>query len=353
MNADERGSENKPLGVPGWGGETLPAAGSPASPQVPGPWSLAPVQRWMQAVIMHPDGVEAGLASDAARQHLDVAPADVEQVIERSEAQTSVERLSIYANAYYARLLECLGEEFPVLRQTLGEETFNGFAFGYLQSYPSQSYTLGKLGENFARYLTETRPAETDNFDLPAEPDSGTLPAEPDSGDVPAEPDSGDVPANWPEFLIDLAMLEWTFSQVFDGPGVEHETLLTSEQLQAIDAEQWPAARLEVVPCLKLLALRFPVNAYYTAMRRDESPPIPGPGASWVAITRREYIVRRHELNLRQFELLSALAAGETIGAAIERAAAVPGASVEQFIVELGDWFREWAASDFFRRVVV
>ena len=346
MNADERGSESK-VGVPPLGGDAPflsesherrpPKGGTPTSP-------LAPVQRWMQAVIMHPDGVEAGLASDAARQHLDVAPADVEQVIERSEAQTSIERLSIYANAYYARLLECLGEEFPVLRQTLGEETFNGFAFGYLQSYPSQSYTLGKLGENFARYLTETRPAEVDSFDLPAEPDSGTL---------PAEPDSGDVPANWPEFLIDLATLEWTFSQVFDGLGVEHETLLTSEQLQAIDAEQWPAARLEVVPCLKLLALRFPVNAYYTAMRRDESPPIPGPAASWVAITRREFIVRRHELNLRQFELLSGLAAGETIGAAIERAAAVPGTSIEQFIVELGDWFREWAANEFFRRVVV
>ncbi len=274
---------------------------------------------------MHPDGVDAGLASDAARQHLDVAPADVEQVISRSQAQTSVERLSIYANAYYARLLECLGEEFPVLRQTLGEETFNGFAFDYLQRYPSQSYTLNKLGENFARYLTETRPTEAD-------------------GD--------DVPANWPEFLIDLATLEWTFSQVFDGPGVEHEPLLTSEQLQAIDAEQWPAARLEVVPCLKLLAMQFPVNAYYTAIRGGESPSIPKPKASWVAITRREFIVRRHELNARQFELLSALAAGETVGAAIERAASIPGTNIEQFAVELGDWFREWAAGDFFRRVV-
>jgi hypothetical protein len=284
------------------------------------------VQRWMQAVIMHPDGVDAGLASDAARRHLDVAPRDIEHVISRSQAQTSVERLSIYANAYYARLLECLGEEFPVLRQTLGDETFNGFAFDYLQSYPSQSYTLGKLGENFTRYLAETRPAEDE---------------------------SSDVPTNWPEFLIDLATLEWTFSQVFDGPGVEHETLPTSEQLQAIDAQQWPGARLEVVPCLKLLALQFPVNAYYTAIRRSESPSIPDPAPSWVAITRREFIVRRHELNQRQFELLSALAAGETVGTAIERAAAVAGSSVEEFAVELGDWFREWAANDFFRRVVL
>src|SRR6202022_3731779 len=115
------------------GGTPPAAAGTPESSLAPGPWPLAPVQRWLQAVVMHPDGVGAGLASDAARQHLDVAPADVEDVIERSAAQTSVERLSIYANAYYARLLECLGEEFPVLKQTLGEETFDAFALAYLQ----------------------------------------------------------------------------------------------------------------------------------------------------------------------------------------------------------------------------
>src|SRR5438105_5881909 len=131
-------------------------------PPPPSPQPLDIVQRWMQAVIMHPDGVDAGLASEAAREHLDVAPENVEQVISRSAAQTSIERLSIYANAYYARLLECLGEEFPVLKKTLGEETFDAFAFDYLQRYPSQSYTLGKLGENFTRYLAETRPADAD-----------------------------------------------------------------------------------------------------------------------------------------------------------------------------------------------
>jgi len=315
MNADEHGSEIV-------NGTTAGPLAPHSSPLVP----LHTVQRWMQAVIMHPDGVDAGLASDSARQHLDVAPENVEQVIARSEAQTSVERLSIYANAYYARLLECLGEEFPVLKKTLGEETFDAFAMDYLQHYPSQSYTLGKLGESFTRYLAETRPAEANG---------------------------GELPADWPDFLIDLATLEWTFSQVFDGQGIEGQTLLTSEQLQAIDAEQWPSARLEVVPCLKLLALRFPVNAFYTAMRRSEEPPLPGPAASWLAITRRDFIVRRHELTERQYELLSALAAGEMIGAAIERAARAPGGDLEQFVVELGDWFRDWAAADFFQRVIV
>ncbi|HKD37634.1 MAG TPA: DNA-binding domain-containing protein [Pirellulales bacterium] len=287
----------------------------------------------MQAVIMHPDGVDAGLASEEARRHLDVAPQDVEQVVSRSIAQTSVERLAIYANAYYARLLECLGEEFPVLKQTLGEETFDAFSFDYLQHYPSQSYTLGKLGENFARYLNETRPAADDTQSHELE-------------------NRESLPADWPDFLIELATIEWTFSQVFDGPGIEGQTLLSSEQLQSIDAEEWPSARLEVVPCLKLLDLRFPVNAYYTAIRRGESPVLPSPAPTWLAVTRRDFVVRRHELTERQFVLLSALAVGETIGAAIERAAGTPGGSLDEFALELGDWFRDWSANDFFQRVV-
>ena len=43
----------------------------------------------------------------------------------RSQALTALERLAIYGHAYYARLLECLREEFPVLKHALGEELFD------------------------------------------------------------------------------------------------------------------------------------------------------------------------------------------------------------------------------------
>ena len=87
---------------------------------------LEKVQRWMQSVIMHPEGVEAGLDSETARKHINVSPEQVEQVISPSQALSSVERLAIYANAYYARLLECLGEEFPVLKQTSARKHSTG-----------------------------------------------------------------------------------------------------------------------------------------------------------------------------------------------------------------------------------
>ena len=50
---------------------------------------LAQIQRWLQTVITHPDGVEAGMASDAARSEIDISADRVEEVIDRSKRRTS------------------------------------------------------------------------------------------------------------------------------------------------------------------------------------------------------------------------------------------------------------------------
>ena len=48
------------------------------------PRELDQIQRWMQAVIMHPDGIADGIASATARAEIDVSADDVERVINRS-----------------------------------------------------------------------------------------------------------------------------------------------------------------------------------------------------------------------------------------------------------------------------
>lgn len=285
---------------------------------------LARVQRWMQAVISHPGGVGPGAESDEARQHLSIAPDEIEQVISPSARMSGEERLSIYANAYFARLLECMRAVYPFTAKTVGEEAFDELALGYLERYPSRSYTLDRLGAEFARYLEETRP-DLDDDGRPTE--------------------------TWPDFLIDLAELEWTIGEVFDGPGVEGRALLAADDLRSIPADRWPKARLVTAPCLRLLRLKFPLNDYYTALRDDETPDMPDPAESYLALTRREYVVRRHALERPQFELLSALAAGETVGVAIERAARDAPEGIETLAANLERWFREWTAAGFFLQV--
>jgi len=285
------------------------------------PRDLRQTQRWMQAVLMHPAGVAEGIASAEARRHIDVGPDEAETVVTRSRALTALERLGIYGYAYYARLLECLREEFPVLMHALTQEVFDAFAVGYLQAYPSRSYTLLQLGANFPRYLAETRPEEG-------------------GGDG--------LPADWPDFLIDLATLELTFNEVFDGPGVEGERLLDAEQLRAIPAEQLPEARLMGVSCLRLLPLRYPVHRYFTAVRRHEDPVPPEAAETYLAVTRRRYVVRHYELSPPAYQLLRALLAGQTVGEAIGRAAQAAGPDLDRFAANLRTWFRDWAAEVFF-----
>jgi hypothetical protein len=296
------------------------------------PRSLDVVQRWFQAVITHPQGVEGGVESEEAQRLIRLNRSELEAVIGRSRNLTAAERMGIYANAYYARLLECLASFFPMLQKALGAEVFEGFAFEYLQHYPSKSYTLDRLGESFARFLQETRPEPEEAY-----------------GE-----DSQAGAVGWPDFLIDLTVFEWNLNQVFDGPGVEGKPLLTAELLQSFPAERFAEARLVPVPCLRLLAFRFPVNAYYTAARHAEEGeeiPVPAPANEWVAVTRREFVVRRYPLSLPQHALLTELLAGSTVGEAIAAAAEASDLDDESLAVELRAWFRFWVAEEFFLSV--
>jgi hypothetical protein len=283
---------------------------------VSGP-SLSQLQRWLQAVITHPAGVEGGIASDAARELLDLAPDEAERVVTRSRRLSAVERLAVYHNAYFARLLECLREEFPVFRATAGEEAFDDFALGYLETYPSRSYTLNRLAENFPRYLAETRP-----------PGDGL---------------------DWCDLLIDLAALEQTVNDVFDGPGLETEPPLDPSRLAAVPPEQWADARLTPAPCLRLLTLRFPLHRYYTAVRQGHDGPPPEPALTHLAFGRREYVVRHLELSPTEFRILSGLVEGLSVGEAIARAVPEPD---DDLAARLGESFRRWTAEGFFRAVV-
>jgi bifunctional DNase/RNase len=66
--------------------------------------------------------------------------------------------LAIYQRAYIARLLDCLREDFPILRQHLGDQLFDHFAIEYMNTFPPKSYSLFDLGEHFPLYLQQSCP---------------------------------------------------------------------------------------------------------------------------------------------------------------------------------------------------
>ncbi len=242
-------------------------------------------------------------------------------MIRRSRNLTSTERLNVYANAYYARLLECLREEFPATLRALGSDAFDAFAVDYLQHHPSGSYTLADPGGKFPQYLADSRPA-----------------------DITAS----ELEVSWPEFLIDLATTERVYSEVFDGPGMERGRMLQSSDLTSVTSEEMAEAVLEPAPCLRLLALRYTVHEYISGVQQGQEPEFPTAEPTWLVVSRRDYVVRRCAVSEAEYVLLSAIVSGSTLGAAIAAVSATTAMDSDQLAASLRDWFCRWAAAAWF-----
>jgi len=288
---------------------------------------LSSLQRWFQAVVTHPAGVERGAAEFAAEQ----SPT-IDEVATASAMQTPAERLGVYAHAYWARLLECLREEFPVVRKLVGDEAFDQFAVGYLMEHPSQSYTLAQLGRRLAAYLARTLGRLTDDKSL----------------------SDDDAAAHFGGFVVDLATLERSIGEVFDLVGGETLGFLQADQLAAVPAQERGSVRLTPLATFHLSAFGYDVNSYFTASRKlPDAVPDLTPNPTFLALSRREYIVRRTPLSKAQHTLLTAIVAGASLSDALAALLAeqqeLPSAGHETLTsATLEAWFADWAAAGFF-----
>jgi hypothetical protein len=283
------------------------------------------LQRWMQAVIAHPSGIAAGVASEEAQQSVNVDLERLEEVLSPSSTLSAAERLAIYCRSYHTRLLQCFSAMFPALQRALGEELFNHFALDYLQQHPPRSYTLDQLADAFPQHLADTRP------------------------DAEAPPEQRE---RWPDFIIELASLEWAFLKVYDGAGCEGRALPRGADILSSPTEHILQSRPLPAPCLRLFAFRYPVHTYMLAVRRDENPELPAPLQSFVAMTRWNYRVKLYELSAPQYALLEALDGHHTIGHILNRGLLVGDRRLPA-VAAARNWLCEWADKGFFESIEI
>jgi hypothetical protein len=132
--------------------------------------------------------------------------------------------------------------------------------------------------------------------------------------------------------------LESAIDEVFDGPGPERERPLDAASLAALGAAAADSLRLRVAPGLRLLAFAFPLNDFYSAFRSGAAAAMPAPEPTWLALYRRDYIVRRMPLTQPGFDVLQALASGESLAAALAKSGSATAADVQA-------WFQAWTAA--------
>lgn len=277
--------------------------------------ALYDVQLWLQTVITHPDGIRAGMV--AAEAVSGITERDAQQITLPSSQMTREERLQIYNRAYFGRLIECLRAQFPAVRHAVGDDAFDGLAFGYLLHHPSKTYTLDLLSQSFDTFLTATRPPRA------------------------TQPDFAD-------FAIELARLERVYSEVFNGRGPESIRSLEPNDFEGLSPERFANSRLVAHGCVRLMRFAFPVHEYASALRQGRPAVPPEPRPVSLVITRRNYIVRRYEVAEDQFELLSAICEQKTVAEALERLTSIRRDDWSSMASDIRSWFRDWAAAPLF-----
>ncbi|MGE5234872.1 MAG: putative DNA-binding domain-containing protein [Acidobacteriota bacterium] len=284
---------------------SLRVAPEPGTAPAPLDVPLDTVQRWMQAVIVHPGSVDEAIeAEEAARE---VPPEQLAAVVRPSWSLSAAERVEIYHGMYLLRMVEALETDYPAIRHFLGEEPFEELVRDYVQRYPSRSYTLNRLGDRLPQFFLD-------------------------------EPDRRHA-----AFLHDLARTELAVSQAFDE---EESAVLGPEAIQQVPAEAWSGARLRPIRAFRLLTLCHPVSAHLDAAKLDLPAPRPRRRASFLAVYRRDYSVYRLDLSRPEYELLAALTGGTPLGEALGTAARHIKESRRADTVFR--WFRSWVAEGMF-----
>ncbi|HEV8121716.1 MAG TPA: DNA-binding domain-containing protein, partial [Candidatus Polarisedimenticolia bacterium] len=165
-------------------------------------------------LITAPEGVGPGLEELVRRGR--AASGDLEAMIAGDARLPAADRLDIYANMYFFRLLDCLKEDYPRLLEAIGPDRFHNLATDYLLAYPSAHPSLRYLGARLPDFL-----------------EAHALGSE-------------------AECLVDLARLEWARADLFDAADAP---LLTRDLLARLSEEQAAGLRLRLVPAFRLLRL--------------------------------------------------------------------------------------------------
>lgn len=184
--------------------------------------SFADFQRAIAGTLMRPLGAGDTMRPDAAQV--------AEKFVRPNDRLTAFERLQIYNQQYWWRLLGAFREDFRGVRAVVGERKFERLAVAYLESCGSQSWSLRDLGQFMERFLIE----------------------------------HPELVAPHAALALDVARVEWARVRAFDG---EEKPRVDPQKLQRIAPER---LRFGIQPCVSLLVLSHPVDQLLGKLRLRE-----------------------------------------------------------------------------------
>ncbi|RME26677.1 MAG: DUF692 family protein, partial [Deltaproteobacteria bacterium] len=227
-----------------------------------------------------------------------------------------VDRLSIYNQQYWFRLLTIAQDELPLTRRLLGLTDLNRLTTAYLDAFPSAHPELHHLLERLPRFL------------------------------------AGDHRFNRP-LLRQAVDLDLLHQRVFFA--ATHEDL-DAGTLSGSDLAALRERPLHFQPAFGLFAEDWPLVELRTNLLAgpdsDAIVPAPAPRKGWWAIYRTPQAgFGQERLDPVQFDLLRLLMEGRPLPAALDALTAdLPAPAVDRIARGLQGWFARWAGLGWFSR---
>jgi hypothetical protein len=234
--------------------------------------TLAELQRRFFELVTGPEGVARELARRGIPER------ELAAVIAGDARASAVERLDVYANMYFFRILDVLRADFPKVVAALGDDAFHDLATDYLQAHPSRHPSLRHVGAALPGFL------------------------------------AGHAHAARRPWLGELAALEWTRVDVFDRADAD---VLPREELASLPPEAFAALALGPVPACALVPVAFRVEDTWRAVEEDGAVEAPAraPEDHAVLVWRRGVTVHHRGVDAAERRALERLLAGTTFGA--------------------------------------
>jgi hypothetical protein len=233
---------------------------------------------------------------------------EVGQIIRSDQRLAAVERINIYVNAYFYRLLECLKEEFPAALAVIGANDFAGLVRDYLVWRPPTEPSIFYAGRYLAEFLRNHNLAK-----------------------------------RWP-FIAELARLERATLESFHAP---EAPTLTGEEMRAIPPQQWPTIELRSHPGVEILYGEWRVSEMLSAVERGDEWVEPKQEKNEVIVWRRGTNVHYRMLENAETDSLVLLQKGTSFAAICE---AISANSSSDQVALIGRLLARWLADGIIMR---
>ena len=212
--------------------------------------------------------------------------------------------LAIYQDAYRARLLAALRDNFSVLQWVLGDDEFDALGTAYLQAHPSTEPSIRWFGHRLAAFM------ETTEISHPA--------------------------------MADFARMDWALRAAFDAADAP---TLQAADLQSLAPDEWAELTFRLHPSAQLLDLQWAIEASWRALRDADGEAVeldaPEPLAHTLLVWRQGLETRWRSLSTLEAALLHALAAGANFAAICAVAALSHEDAAQQVVGALQQWLND------------